>query len=95
MENPAQRFYTIISVLLGALGALLISLPLSRALLDSEQRGLEQQAPWLSLSLIPFLFTIMGGLMGYRKRSSRVFFYLSVITIAVLSSLLTSSFAPN
>ena len=48
----------------------------------------------LALLLLPF-FGAMGGIAGYRRRNSRVFFYLTLIAIAILSSIIYVNIIKN
>lgn len=72
---PISVFYTGASILFGALAAALIALPL---------------AIWKENSTYPLISAIFGALIGYKNRANRLFFYLSIVTILVLTSLIST-----
>jgi len=79
MEN-FSKFYQISSVVLGTLAGLLIAVPISI-----------NMGPGMAPVFL-LLFGLVGGLMGYRRRDSRVFFYLSIVSVLVLSSIIYRAF---
>lgn len=76
--NP---FYSICSTVLGATSGFLISIPL---VLGLAEGGSDPYS--LTTALIVAMMTIAGGLMGYKRRESKAFFYISMITTLVLTT---------
>lgn len=74
-----SAFRAISCVVLGALTALLISLPLS-----NPEHG-------TGTVLFPIAFTLLGGLLGYRKRASSFFFYFCLVAVVVLAGLVSNN----
>lgn len=61
------------TIVLSAMTGLLLALPIA-------------EPSWQG-ALLLVAFTVLGGLIGYRRRTSRVFFYISALSVLVLSSL--------
>ncbi|MCO6430718.1 MAG: hypothetical protein J5J00_07635 [Deltaproteobacteria bacterium] len=78
-EAHYLRFRQFISVLLGGLAGLLISVPVVA--------GGESWAA----ALLPLVFGALGAAGGYRNRTSHFFFYFSLFTICVMLFLLLRS----
>jgi len=79
MEN-SNKFYQVSSVMLGSIAGVLIAVPVSSSI----------ESAWGALLLL--LFGLAGVLMGYRRRDSRMFFYLSIVCVLVLSSVIYRAF---
>ncbi len=79
-NEPKQPvdFYAIASIVMGAFVGLLIAIPITVSTTSRAVAG----ATLLGLPLL-------GLLSGYRRRHSRIFFYLCLIAIVVLSTILT------
>lgn len=86
-ENSAVRtviyLQTGVSVVLGTIIGLLIAAPLATG-----------AGSILNGALILILFAVGGGAIGYRRRASRPFLYLSFAAILILSGIVTKSLAP-
>jgi hypothetical protein len=81
MTLPIQYFYTFAAIVLGALNGFLIAFPLSvRAV--SEEGGISYGVVLLGIG--------MGALIGYRKRVSRAFLYVSMLTALCLAMLVST-----
>ena len=79
MEMIVTRFLQISCVVLGALTGCLIGIPL--AVQSGSASGI-----W-----IVFSFSALGGLIGYRRRTSRAFLYFCLGAVLILSSLVSFS----
>ncbi len=83
MNDPFLRFYTFATITLSCFTGVLIAVPLA----------LSNPNP-LALLLLPF-FGTMGGIAGYRRRNSRIFFYLSLFAVVVLSTIICVNIVKN
>jgi hypothetical protein len=80
MDDPRfAKFLSIASVALGAMTGFFIAVPIALG------------TPSLTLPVL-ILFTLLGALLGYRKRASRMFLYVSLIASVTLASLVARSF---
>lgn len=70
-----EGFIQVSTVILGIMTGYLIGIPAALYL--------NLQTP-----LLLFLFAIGGGLVGYRRRKSRVFFYFALLCVLALSSVI-------
>jgi hypothetical protein len=77
MQFSFATFREIVCVVLGAITAVLIALPVV------TQEGAPSPIALLAL------FGGMGALIGYRKRHSTFFFYLCLVSVIALSSLIS------
>ena len=77
MKDQSQKFYQIATIILSAIAGFLIAIPLISSATNK-----------FTLLVVP-IFTLMGGLAGYRRRNSHVFFYISLAAVGILSSLIT------
>ena len=77
------QFRTIATTALSALNGFLISLPCS-ALVEG----------YFSIACM-ILFTLGGARIGYRKRESTLFFYLSLVSALILISVVTKNGITN
>lgn len=66
--------------MLGAITGALIGLPWSATIGASYAAALVM------------VFAVLGGAVGYKKRKSTVFFYLCLVSVIALASLLSSNF---
>lgn len=75
-----ESFYRVITPLLGVMIGLLVAFPASATEIGA--------AAWI--------LPCMGGLVGYRKRDSRAFFYFSLFCVTILAGVVgTSVVEPN
>ena len=79
-------FYSIFSVILGALGGFLIAVPVSYNIVQGGS-----STSILAATFVMPLFAVIGGGVGYRRRHSRLFFYVSFLTVLILLSMISSS----
>ncbi len=79
MTYRFETFRVIANIILSALVGLLIAVPLSIGMSIGANLA------------ILLLFSALGALIGYKRRSSHAFFYLSLVSILVLSSVLSRS----
>jgi|GEM_PF-4553509 len=70
-----NSFYTVITPVLGLVIGLLVAFPASATSLGS--------AAWI--------LPVMALLIGYKKRNSRAFFYLSLFCVTILSAVVGTS----
>jgi hypothetical protein len=76
MIKTYQEFFGFTCVILGAFAGLLLAMPMV----------LRSETSFAPLFLVLGMF--LGGVIGYRRRKSRVFFYVCLIVILMLSVLL-------
>ena len=82
--DPLAGFYALCTVIFGTISGVLIGLPVAL------MQGADISQP-TAASLGPMaLFGIFGAILGYRKRKSRAFFYLTIITVLLLTSTLAT-----
>lgn len=75
MDQNYAKFFAAACIILGALAAALISIPLSYKLTQGAN------------PIIITAMTLLGALIGYRRRNSRAFFYAALLAILLISSL--------
>lgn len=80
METAVTQFLPFANVILGLLMGLLVGIPVSWSMTP---------VPAIA-TLIIAVFTGLGGLAGYRRRNSRGFMYLAIISVLVLTSIISS-----
>ena len=78
-----SKFLTITSVLAGSLAGFLIAVPLTA-----------HTAGALSVFALS-ASTGLGLLMGYKQRGNRVFFYVALVTILLLSTIIIQNLATS
>lgn len=79
--QSADKFLSLANIVLGTLTGLLMSGPALS----------ETQSPLMNM-LMTVLFITLGTIIGYKRRRSRGFLYLSLICVLVLSSLMLRAF---
>ena len=76
MIKTYQDFFSFACTILGAFAGLLLTMPIV----------IRSETSFAPLFLILGMF--LGGIIGYRRRNSRIFFYVCLIVILMLSILL-------
>lgn len=77
MTPSALQFREISCIVLGAITGFLIGLPWAL------------QAQGAVSIITPLLFAACGGLVGFRQRRNTLFFYLCLVCVVALASLLS------
>lgn len=91
--DPLDRFYAITTTIMGGIVGALVGLPFA----GSSDPSAATDYPEISVvhTLLLIILTLCGLFVGYRRRHSRTFFYLCLLSILILASVISSSTLPD
>ncbi|MDZ4784788.1 MAG: hypothetical protein SGJ02_01800 [bacterium] len=77
-----KNFYATISIIFGALAGFLISIPVTFHFMNPASSNFT--ASYISAPL----FALFGARIGYLRRNDKFFFYISFITVLILTTMI-------